>query len=97
MMQNIVHTVSTLAESTPIAPTYVQNVPSGDMIWLLAFLIPLLPYLAFFIILFVGFKKENDNLNHNISIFANLGSFIIAVLLFLIQLSQFITTGEMYT
>ena len=100
LQQIITHTFSLLAEGTtsnPTGPIPLSSLSGSDLIWLLAFLIPLFPYLAFAIILFVGFKKQNDNLNHNISILANIGSFAVAVFLFLIQLANFVffTPGHM--
>jgi NADH-quinone oxidoreductase subunit L len=69
----------------------------GSELWSLSILIPLLPYLAAFIILFVGAKKANENLNHNISIAANAGSFAIALVLFLLQFVEFFTNSKMHT
>ncbi len=101
MLQIATHALSLLAESTPSTPSYADStisfLQSGKEIWSLSILIPLLPYLAFFIILFIGMKKENDNLNHNISIIANVGSLIVAAILFSVQLMEFISTGHMFT
>ncbi|MFV2015424.1 MAG: NADH-quinone oxidoreductase subunit L, partial [Candidatus Heimdallarchaeota archaeon] len=59
--------------------------------------IPLLPFIAGFIILFIGAKRQNENLNHDISIIANLGAFLIALLLFSMQFIELISTGSMKT
>ena len=55
-------------------------------IWSLSLLIPLLPFIAAFIILYVGHKKKNENLNHQISIGANFVAWIVSLLLFAIQM-----------
>lgn len=101
MSQIASHLLSTLAESNLKTPSYSSStitfLQPGKEIWSLSVLIPLLPYLAFFIILIVGYSKEKEKLNHNISILANAGSFFFAAILFLIQFIQFITTGQMFT
>ena len=55
---------------------------AGSELWSLSLLIPLLPYIAAFIILYLGAKKQNENLNHNISIIANAGSLLFALVIF---------------
>ena len=88
------HTFTTLAEGTGYTSHSVTFMQSGFELDSLSILIPLLPYLAFFIILFVGNKYKNDNLNHNISIWANVGSFVIALILFTAKMFEFLQTGS---
>lgn len=70
---------------------------AGSELWSLSLFIPLLPYIAAFIILFLGAKKQNENLNHNISIIANAGSLFFALIIFFVQYLEMSTTGTMKT
>ncbi|MHA2364380.1 MAG: NADH-quinone oxidoreductase subunit 5 family protein [Candidatus Hodarchaeales archaeon] len=69
----------------------------GELIWSLSILIPLLPYIAFFVILFIGHRKQNEKLNHYISIGANAIAWIVAMILFLMQFMEFVSEGKMRT
>ena len=92
-IQNIL-TENTSEGLESISYSFMQ---AGSEIWSLSFLIPLLPFIAGFIILFIGAKRQNENLNHDISIIANLGAFLIALLLFSMQFIELISTGSMNT
>ena len=97
MIGAIANSISVLAESTPTASYSASSVnflQSGYELWSLSILIPLFPYLAFFIILYLGNKNKNESLNHNISILANVGSLLVALLLASVKFVEFITTGE---
>ena len=90
--------LSILSEGTPteaLEVTHYNFLEGG--IWALSLLIPLLPYIAALIILYVGHKKQNESLNSKIGIFANAGSFLIAIVLFSLQFIEFVTNGHMKT
>ena len=91
----IAHSITTLAEGS--TPSYTSSsvafLQPGYLLDSLSVLIPLFPYIAFFVILFIGNWKKNENWNHNISILANIGSFIVAIILFTAKMFEFLSTG----
>ncbi|MHA2101185.1 MAG: proton-conducting transporter transmembrane domain-containing protein, partial [Candidatus Kariarchaeaceae archaeon] len=67
---------------------------SGDLIDLLVPLVPILPYLAMFAIIFTGLFMKNYKMNAWIGVIANLGAWLISMLVFFVYISEFIAHGE---
>jgi NADH-quinone oxidoreductase subunit L len=97
MIIMVFETILSEAPSEGLEYTTFNFMQAGSELWSLSLLIPLLPYLAAFVILYVGAKKQNEKLNHNIGIIANVIAFAVALLLFSVQFFELITNGHMKT
>ncbi|MHA2279211.1 MAG: NADH-quinone oxidoreductase subunit 5 family protein [Candidatus Kariarchaeaceae archaeon] len=67
---------------------------SGDLIDLLVPFVPILPYLAMFAIIFTGLFMKNYKINAWIGVVANLGAWLISMLVFIVYVSEFVANGE---
>ncbi|OLS27404.1 MAG: F(420)H(2) dehydrogenase subunit L [Candidatus Heimdallarchaeota archaeon LC_3] len=63
---------------------------SGDLIDLLVPFIPILPFLAMFLIIFAGMFKKNYKLNVWIGVLANLGAWLISMLVLVVWFTEYL-------
>lgn len=89
--------LSTLAEGEAVERVTYNFFAPGSELWSLSLLIPLIPYIAAFVILYIGYKRQDERLNHLLSIGANVIAWGVAMLLFIAQLLTFSAEGHMKT